>query len=162
TTPSCGDSRFGCWVCTLVEEDKSMKAMVQNDTEKDWMQPLLDVRKLLDNPLDKKPVERAGTGPEDREVRDFRRMGGLVQLYERKMDDSGARVTDYVPGPYLQEHRARLLRAVLDAQETIRNNPTTPAHVRSIELITTDELREIRRLWVFEKHEIEDLLPRIY
>ncbi len=23
TTPSCGDSRFGCWVCTLVEEDKS-------------------------------------------------------------------------------------------------------------------------------------------
>ncbi|MBT5873338.1 MAG: DNA phosphorothioation system sulfurtransferase DndC, partial [Candidatus Latescibacteria bacterium] len=23
TTPSCGNSRFGCWVCTLVEEDKS-------------------------------------------------------------------------------------------------------------------------------------------
>ena len=26
TTPSCGDSRFGCWVCTLVEKDKSMTA----------------------------------------------------------------------------------------------------------------------------------------
>src|ERR1035441_8331249 len=26
TTPSCGDSRFGCWVCTLVDKDKSMNA----------------------------------------------------------------------------------------------------------------------------------------
>jgi len=26
STPSCGDSRFGCWVCTLVEKDKSMSA----------------------------------------------------------------------------------------------------------------------------------------
>ena len=24
STPSCGDSRFGCWTCTLVEKDKSM------------------------------------------------------------------------------------------------------------------------------------------
>ena len=31
STPSCGDSRFGCWVCTLVEKDKSMTAMIQND-----------------------------------------------------------------------------------------------------------------------------------
>ena len=23
--PSCGDSRFGCWVCTLVERDRSMR-----------------------------------------------------------------------------------------------------------------------------------------
>ena len=37
STPSCGDSRFGCWVCTLVEKDKSMHAMIQNDQEKDWM-----------------------------------------------------------------------------------------------------------------------------
>jgi DNA sulfur modification protein DndC len=31
-----------------------------------------------------------------------------------------------------------------------------------MELITMDELRAIRRLWVLEKHEIEDFLPRIY
>ena len=37
STPSCGDSRFGCWVCTLVEKDKSMTAMIQNDQEKEWM-----------------------------------------------------------------------------------------------------------------------------
>jgi DNA sulfur modification protein DndC len=34
--------------------------------------------------------------------------------------------------------------------------------VRDIELITLAELAEIRRLWVIEKHEIEDSLPRIY
>lgn len=41
STPSCGDSRFGCWVCTLVEADRSMAAMIQNDMEKEWMLPLL-------------------------------------------------------------------------------------------------------------------------
>lgn len=37
-----------------------------------------------------------------------------------------------------------------------------PQHVRNIELITLDELHEIRRIWVFDKHEVEDSLPRIY
>ena len=32
--PSCGKSRFGCWVCTMVEKDKSMEAMIANDDEK--------------------------------------------------------------------------------------------------------------------------------
>jgi len=45
TTPSCGNSRFGCWVCTVVEKDKSMEALVDNGEE--WMEPLLDFRDLL-------------------------------------------------------------------------------------------------------------------
>ncbi len=48
STPSCGDSRFGCWTCTLVEKDKSMSAMIQNDEEKEWMLPLLELRNALD------------------------------------------------------------------------------------------------------------------
>ena len=27
STPSCGSSRFGCWVCTVVNKDRSMEAM---------------------------------------------------------------------------------------------------------------------------------------
>ena len=162
TTPSCGDSRFGCWVCTLVEEDKSMQAMVQNDAEKDWMQPLVRIRNLLDNPFGKPKNARAGSGPDDRDVRDFRRMGGLVQIYQRKMDDSDTRTADYIPGPYVQDHRLVLLREVLKAQQRIRNNKRAPEHVRNLELITLQELREIRRWWVIEKHETEDYLPRIY
>jgi DNA sulfur modification protein DndC len=34
TTPSCGSSRFGCWVCTVVDKDRSMEAMIKNDEEK--------------------------------------------------------------------------------------------------------------------------------
>ena len=162
TTPSCGDSRFGCFVCTLVAEDKSLQAMVHNDVEKDWMQPLVRLRNLLDNPLAKPKEERSGTGPDDREVREFRRMSGLVQIYQRKMDDSDERVPDYIPGPYKQDHRSRLLREVLLAQETLRKSVRAPAHVRENELITIEELQKIRRVWVLEKHETEDYLPAIY
>ena len=42
--PTCGRSRFGCWVCTMVEKDKSMEAMIANDEEKEWMLPLLEFR----------------------------------------------------------------------------------------------------------------------
>ncbi len=35
STPSCGGSHFGCWVCTLVSQDKSLTAMIQNDEEKE-------------------------------------------------------------------------------------------------------------------------------
>lgn len=41
-TPSCGNSRFGCWVCTVVKEDKSLTGFIQNGD--DWLQPLLDFR----------------------------------------------------------------------------------------------------------------------
>ena len=37
-----------------------------------------------------------------------------------------------------------------------------PEDVKAIELITVEELQEIRRIWVVEKHEMEDSLPRIY
>jgi DNA sulfur modification protein DndC len=44
-TPSCGNSRFGCWVCTVVKKDKSMDALIDNG--EDWMEPLADFRDLL-------------------------------------------------------------------------------------------------------------------
>lgn len=141
SVPSCGDSRFGCWVCTLVEKDKSMHAMIQNDEEKEWMLPLLELRNRLDPPK---------TLHADRTLRDFRRMNGAVQLFHDRP----------IPGPYKQEARAAWLRQVLEAQQHIRK--FGPEEVRDIELITLDELEEIRRIWVVEKHEIEDILPRIY
>ena len=149
TTPSCGDSRFGCWVCTLVDEDKSMQAMIQNDQDKDWMEPLLDLR----NELDPKR--------EDRSSRDFRRMSGLVQLYYRRVEkDSEEKEQALIPGPYIQERREYWLRRVLEAQTVVR--ALGPDLVRSINLVSPAELEEIRRIWVFEKHEFEDSLPRIF
>jgi DNA sulfur modification protein DndC len=137
TTPSCGDSRFGCWTCTLVDKDKSMSAMIQNDEEKEWMLPLLELRDELDV-------------ADDSHLRDWRKMNGTIQLFNDRI----------VHGPYTQKSRQDWLRKLLNAQTWIRNN--APEHVRGIELITMDELHEIRRLWVFDKHEVEDSLPRIY
>lgn len=148
STPSCGDSRFGCWVCTLVDKDKSMTAMIQNDAEKEWMMPLLDLRNALDF--------RSGEGADDQEssdrhLRDFRRMNGAVQL----MADGRT-----IPGPYTQEARSNWLRKLLEAQCHIRRYG--PPDVKNMELITLAELQEIRRIWVVDKHELEDVLPRIY
>lgn len=145
TTPSCGSSRFGCWVCTMVTQDKSMTAMIQNDEEKEWMLPLLDIRNELD-------VEN------DRDRRDFRRMSGNVQLFERNVDGSTEVVP--IPGPYLKEWREHWLRRVLTAQTEVRQN--APESMQDISLISTAELSEIRRIWLEEKHEFDDSLPRIY
>ena len=42
---SCGQSRFGCWVCTVVKEDKSMTALINNGLT--WLSPLLKFRNQL-------------------------------------------------------------------------------------------------------------------
>ncbi|MEG3895582.1 MULTISPECIES: DNA phosphorothioation system sulfurtransferase DndC [unclassified Microcoleus] len=146
STPSCGSSRFGCWVCTMVSQDKSMEAMIQNDEEKEWMQPLLDIR----NELDIK---------NDRPKRDFRRIYGRVELFERNMGDDTTSV-EPIPGPYTKFWREHWLRRVLEAQTHIRK--TAPLEMRDITLITPEELSEIRRIWLEEKHEFDDSLPRIY
>ncbi|MBE6050178.1 MAG: DNA phosphorothioation system sulfurtransferase DndC [Clostridium sp.] len=44
-TPSCGNSRFGCWICTVVKEDKSLTGFIKNG--EDWLQPLLDFRQEI-------------------------------------------------------------------------------------------------------------------
>ena len=150
STPSCGDSRFGCWVCTLVEKDKSMTAMIQNDQEKEWMLPLLDLRNALDfrSNTDGAPDQENN----DHHLRDFRRMSGVVNVMS-----NGANA---IPGPYTQHARETWLRKLLKAQTWIRRNG--PKDVRDITLITLEELQEIRRIWVVDKHEMEDVLPRIY
>ncbi|MFN6571804.1 DNA phosphorothioation system sulfurtransferase DndC [Dendronalium sp. ChiSLP03b] len=145
STPSCGDSRFGCWVCTIVNKDKSMEAMIQNDEEKEWMQPLLDIRNELDI-------------RDDRDKRDFRRIWGEVQLFERNVE--GEISVEPIHGPYTKYWREYWLRLVLEAQTKIRR--TAPENMRDITLITLEEMSEIRRVWLEKKHEFDDSLPRIY
>lgn len=137
STPSCGDSRFGCYVCTMVEQDKSMAAMIQNDDEKRWMKPLLDLRNIH-------------LSTNDRPHRDFRRMNGTLTVYKERL----------VHGPYKQIFRENLLKEILKAQIQVRE--LGPPEVKDIELLSIEDLEEIRRIWVMEKHEIEDTLPGIY
>lgn len=136
--PSCGKSRFGCWVCTMVEKDKSMEAMIANDDEKAWMTPLLEFR------------NRFGDEEHDRERRSFRKMQGFLQGSYKQLNH----------GPYKKEYREQWLRELLEIQKEI--NICGPKEFSNLELISLPELRNIRRIWVLEKHEFDDSLPRIY
>lgn len=158
STPSCGDSRFGCYVCTMVSQDKSMDAMIANDDEKDWMLPLLDFRnEFLSNGF-----------RDDRPHREFRRMDGRLTLMPVVNKEEGehdvweggdGRRFRLVHGPYKQSYRERLLRELLRAQRLVHEK--APDNVQ-FDLLELEDLEEIRRIWVFEKHEIEDSVPRIY
>jgi DNA sulfur modification protein DndC len=137
-TPSCGKSRFGCWVCTLVERDKSMAAMIQNDDEKAWMLPLLRFR------------DDFGDHETDRLRREFSRMTGRIKLHNDRL----------VHGPYKKEIREGWLKRLLEMEKFIQTNG--PAWFKDYRLITDQELLEIRRIWIEDKYEFDDSLPKIY
>jgi len=92
TTPSCGNSRFGCWTCTVVNKDKSMEGLIDNGEE--WMQPLADIRNFLietrDNPEKYRQKER--------------RNGSIHERFW---------------GPYTFETRVEILKRILKAQKSI-------------------------------------------
>jgi DNA sulfur modification protein DndC len=144
STPSCGNSRFGCWVCTVVDKDRSMEAMIKNDDEKLWMTPLLDLRNDL------------GDFSKEKSRRDYRRMHGRVELFGRKDPNN----LDIIRGPYTKKAREHWLRRVLEAQVEVRR--LGPDDFKDLELISMAELQEIRSIWLYEKHEFDDSLPQIY
>lgn len=42
---SCGNSRFGCWTCTVVSKEKSLSSLIENGEE--WLRPLAEYRQFL-------------------------------------------------------------------------------------------------------------------
>ncbi len=139
STPSCGNSRFGCWVCTLVSKDTSMENLI--DSGEDWMQPLVEFRDLL----------QSTQNPEDKHIyRDWRRRGGFVSVNRSE--------TDLVHGPYLFKWRKEFLKILLEAQRAIQEyGPDDKA-----ELISIDELKRIREIWKDEQADWQDSVSEIY
>lgn len=114
---SCGQSRFGCWTCTVVKEDKSMTALIDNGTK--WMQPLLDFRNRL--------VENRNISDNRNETR---RNG------QPAVDETGHKM-----GNYTMEYRIQLLRELLSIQKETQKERS------SINLITSQELTAIQVIW---------------
>jgi DNA sulfur modification protein DndC len=138
TTPSCGNSRFGCWVCTVARRDTSMEALIDNGEE--WMVPLLEFREWL--------VKT--TEPEHkREFRDIRGRDGRVVF---KKDGTLAART------YTLETSKIMLEKVLRTQQAVRRDGPDP----TMELISSEELCEIRRLWRIERQDWDDSVPQIF
>ena len=137
TTPSCGNSRFGCWTCTVVTKDKSMEGFI--DSGEDWMLPLLEFRDFLADTQDpeKKP-----------DIREHRRSNGQVTIINNKL----------IHGPYTLDFCKKLLKMLLETQEKVRQEGPDP----NIRLITDDELDEIRNIWRTRRQDWEDAVPKIY
>ncbi len=136
TTPSCGNSRFGCWTCTVVSRDRSMEAMI--DSGEEWMQPLLDFRDYLAETQDPevKQEQREHKGRNGR-IR-FSKSGRL--LYRT----------------YKLDFSKQMLRRLLETQKDIYE------HAPDFSLISEAELHEIRHIWLTERQDWEDSVPKIY
>ena len=137
STPSCGNSRFGCWVCTVVEKDRTMQSLI--DSGEEWMEPLLDFREKL---AETQIPERK------HEFRDYKRRDGKAIVKDGKV----------IPGPYLPHIRQRLLRELLQLQLQVQKEGPDP----DLTLITSAELHEIRRIWRAELSDWADTVPQIY
>jgi putative sulfurtransferase DndC len=144
STPSCGNSRFGCWVCTVVKKDRAMEALIDNGET--WMQPLLDFRNMLSHT----------TAPENKnEFRNFKRRTGRVTYTRANGSDED---TKHIPGPYWMKYRQEWLRELL----TIERSLSEQGH--PIQLISELELHAIRNEWKKDPNEPDwtDSLPALY
>ena len=159
STPSCGNSRFGCWTCTVVSDDVSLRNTIENGEE--WMEPLLTLRNELKRTQD--PDVRNS-------VRSFKRRTGQMKLIsdgkkkafdekiQKSLSENDANDTSpqdaesapssvLVPGPYTMEFCKEFLTKLLKAQKKVRLEGPDP----HIELITEPELHEIQRIWRMER-----------
>jgi len=136
-TPSCGNTRFGCWVCTVVDRDRSMEAMAESGD--DWMQPLLDLRDFLASTQD--PANKPGQ-------RSLVRRDGQVWIKDGKL----------IYGPYDFQFRQELLRRLLRTQAQVRALGPDP----EVTLIRPEELHAIRLIWRSEESDWADVFPEIY
>jgi len=143
TTASCGNSRFGCWVCTVVEKNKSLENVV--DKGEEWLEPLIDFRNLLMETTDptKKSIYRSHV----------RRAGSTQLMNNSKEEDEDPKL---IRGPYYFEFRKQLLLKLLGIQKKIKEKNS------EIELISNSELKEIRRLWITEENDWKDSVLEIY
>lgn len=147
STPSCGNSRFGCWTCTVVTEDKAIHGLIE--TGANWMQPLLDFRNAL----------YESTKPENKtKYRNYKRRTGRVTYMRGEIDDDSNQHKKHIPGPYWLAQRQAWLRELLQIEKSLKEQG------HNIDLIQESELQEIRQQWMQDPNEPDwaDSLPSIY
>ncbi|WP_304970706.1 DNA phosphorothioation system sulfurtransferase DndC [Romboutsia ilealis] len=129
---SCGNSRFGCWICTVVKEDKSLNGFIQSGHKE--LLPLLEFRTWLLGERDK---------PENRKK--HKRNGAVVKRDGKIMF-----------GPFTFEARQMILRKLLKTQLEMQK------FYPDLELITLGELKAIDEIWDDEEDLTSTTLLNIY
>jgi len=139
STPPCGGSRFGCWVCTVVEEDKSLTALIEDGES--WLQPLLDfrnkIKEIRDDPKYREDVRKADR---KKKVRAERR---------GKNFDAPEHRGHKILGPFKFSVRHELLRDLIKLQQEMKD--------RGITLITPEEIKAIETIWIYEGDNISSI-----
>lgn len=146
--PSCGKSRFGCWICTVVAKDKSLSGFIYTGYEE--LEPLLEFRNELVDVRE---------NPEYRQ--NYRMNGKIYYVGSEENERRGL-------GPFSLEGRKRLMRKLLESQEEF-NEALSYAEKKRFtidqdkyhELVTKEELEYIRSQWI-EEGDWEDSLPKMY
>jgi DNA sulfur modification protein DndC len=147
TTPSCGNSRFGCWTCTVVTKDRAMESLIQNGEV--WMEPLLKFRNIL----------ARSTSPKlKKKYRNHIRRDGRLAFKTLTEDGEKILTDDYTTGPYLLKYRKLALRLLLKTQKQLSSKQ------KDMELITVPELHAVRHEWLNDPNEPDwdDSLPQIF
>lgn len=116
---TCAGSRFGCWTCTVVSEDKSLNQMIATEKETYDVVKLAKLAQFRDKLRDERNVA-------ENRVHGRNRRG--VTLVKR----DGSVGT----GPYTMEYRQKLLTSLTDLQEEVE-----------MELITENEINIIKQIW---------------
>lgn len=124
-TQSCGQSRFGCWVCTVVKEDKSLNGFIKTGHRE--LIPLAEFRSWLMSIRDVS------------EYREKKRRDGKV--YETKSGDLGF-------GPFTWEARKLILTRLIETQKAINYPLITFEELKAIDEIWDKELDVSRRALV--------------
>lgn len=130
--PVTGHSRFGCWICTMVKEDKSLKAFI--DRGETWLEPLRDFRNWL--------IELRST-PSARETK--RRNG---QMYKKADGEYGL-------GPFTMASRVEILRRLLQLEVDYNFELITTEELKYIDKTWDDEGDLSRRTLVDLYYEIK-------
>lgn len=130
--PITGNSRFGCWICTMVKEDKSLKAFI--DRGETWLEPLRDFRNWL--------VELRATTS----ARETKRRNG--QIYKKADGEYGL-------GPFTMASRIEILRRLLQLEVDYNFELITMEELRYIDKTWDDEGDLSRRTLVDLYYEIK-------
>ena len=114
--PVTGNSRFGCWICTMVKEDKSLQTFI--DRGETWLIPLRNFRNWL-----------MGLRS-DPNAREYKRRNGSVY---RKPDGTIGQ------GPFTLETRKEMLRRLLQLEEETGFSLITIDELKQIDLLWDHE-----------------------
>ena len=139
SSPPSGGSRFGCWVCTVVERDRVLEGSIEEGET--WLSPLLEFRNWL------------------KEIRDKPSFREEVRRSEKKKkiiaDTLGRKFTPIqhrghmVLGPFTFDTRHEILRRLIKLQEKVAN--------MDISLISPEEIKAIETIWIYEGDNITSI-----